>query len=151
MNLPISSSQESSPAQYPDLIIDGLIGCSLRGAPRGRDASLIELANSQTAPIISLEAPSGVDTTTTAVYSPAIKPSATMTQVLPKEGLRAPGVEEHLGDLYLADISVAPDLYADTGLNITIDPFFADTDIIRHSGVRCTSQVRCTWFKSTAT
>ena len=149
MNLLLSSSQEPSPAQYPDLNIDGLIGCSLRGPP-GQATSLIEWANNHGTPILPLDDPSGVDATTSVVYSPAIKPSATITQALPKEGVRAPGVEEQLGEHCLADISVPPDLYANPGLNITIDPIFADTDIIRQSWVRCTSQVRCTWFKSTA-
>jgi len=31
-------------------------------------------------------------------------------RALPKEGLHAPGVEAHVGELYLADISVPPSL-----------------------------------------
>lgn len=53
-----------------------------------------------------------------------------MTLVLPKEGLRAPGVEDHVGELYLADISVPPELY-DRFLGIEVGPIFAESDIVR--------------------
>ena len=44
-----------------DLLIDAVIGCGLRGEPRGAARSLIQLANSSAAPILSLDTPSGVD------------------------------------------------------------------------------------------
>jgi NAD(P)H-hydrate epimerase len=53
-----------------------------------------------------------------------------MTLALPKEGLRAPGVETHVGELYLADISVPPELYA-RFLGIDVGPIFASSDIVR--------------------
>jgi hypothetical protein len=59
------------------------------------------------------------------------KVAATMTLALPKEGLRAPGVEAHMGELYLADISVPPGLYAGPGLGIEVGNLFAENDIIR--------------------
>ena len=94
------------------MIVDGVIGYSLKGAPRGAAADLIRWANAQPAPILALDAPSGVDATTGTIFDPAIKATATMTLALPKEGLRTPGVEAHVGELYLADISVPPALYA---------------------------------------
>lgn len=114
-----------------DLILDGLIGYSLKGAPVGLIGGLIRLANGCEAPILSLDAPSGVDTTSGAVYDPAIKAIATMTLALPKEGLRANGVAEHVGELYLADISVPPDLYGKSPLNKDVAPLFAKDDIVR--------------------
>jgi NAD(P)H-hydrate epimerase len=115
----------------PDLIVDGVIGYSLKGAPRGTAADLIRWANLQDAPILALDAPSGVDATTGAVFDPAIKAAATMTVALPKEGLRAPGVEEQVGELYLADISVPPALYAEPTLGLEVGYLFAQSDIIR--------------------
>jgi NAD(P)H-hydrate epimerase len=53
-----------------------------------------------------------------------------MTLALPKEGLRAPGVDTHVGELYLADISVPPELYA-RFLGIDVGPIFASSDIVR--------------------
>ena len=115
----------------PALIVDGIIGYSLQGAPRGAAADLIRWANRQGAPLLALDAPSGVDTTTGTVYNPAIRATATMTLALPKEGLRAAGVREHVGELYLADISVPPALYAGPGLGIDVGPIFARSEIVR--------------------
>ena len=114
-----------------DLVIDGLIGYSLKGAPRGAAKDLIQWANGHGASTLSLDAPSGVDTTTGTVFDPAIKATATMTLALPKEGLRAPGVQANVGELYLADISVPPSLYAEEVLGLTVEPLFAESDIIR--------------------
>lgn len=113
-----------------DLVLDGVIGYSLKGAPRGEAATLIRWANEQAAPVLSLDAPSGIDTTTGTVFDPAIRATATMTLALPKEGPRAPGVESHVGELYVADISVPAELY-ERFLGIEVGPIFATSDIVR--------------------
>ena len=119
------------PELVPDLIIDGVIGYSLQGAPRDTAADMIRWANGQGAPVLALDAPSGVDTTTGAVSDPAIKATATMTLALPKEGLRAPGVAAQVGELYLADIGVPPSLYAGPSLGLKVGNIFARSEIIR--------------------
>jgi NAD(P)H-hydrate epimerase len=118
-------------ADTPDLIVDGIIGYSLKGAPRGTAGDLIRWANGQTVPVLALDAPSGVDTTTGTVFDPAIQAAATMTLALPKEGLRASGVAQRVGELYLADISVPPELYAEPALGLTVGHIFAASDIVR--------------------
>jgi NAD(P)H-hydrate epimerase len=50
----------SLPVETVDLIIDALIGCGLRGAPVGPTQTLITWANSNGAPVISLEIPTGI-------------------------------------------------------------------------------------------
>ena len=131
MGLPIYVGAVTKDAGAPDLIIDGLIGYSLHGAPRGAAADLIAWANAQPAPILALDTPSGLDTTTGVVREPAIRATATMTLALPKEGLRAPGAASTVGELYLADISVPPGLYARPPLNLDAGPLFAESDIVR--------------------
>lgn len=113
----------------PDLIVDGVIGYSLDGDPHGASGTLIEWSNGQDAPVLALDAPSGMDTGTGEVFLPAIAATATMTLALPKEGLRAPGVEDQVGELYLADISVPPGLYENMG--IEVGGIFAESDIVR--------------------
>src|SRR5918994_1194714 len=115
----------------PDLIIDGVIGYSLSDAPRGIAGELIRWANAQGSPILALDVPSGVDATTGTVFDPAIAATATMTLALPKEGLRAPGVEGQVGELYLADISVPPSLYARPPLGLHVAHIFSESDIVR--------------------
>ncbi len=130
MGLTIGSADGVESVGTLDAILDGVIGYSLQGAPRGEAGTLIRWANEQAAPVLSLDAPSGVDTTTGTVYDPAIRATVTMTLALPKEGLRAPGVEDHVGELYLADISVPPALY-NRFLGIEVGPIFAQSEILR--------------------
>jgi NAD(P)H-hydrate epimerase len=131
MKVPVGQPDALVEVRSVDLIIDGVIGYSLKGEPSGKSAELIRWANSQGAPILALDVPSGIDTTRGTIYDPAIQATATMTLALPKAGLRASGVEKHVGELYLADISVPPGLYAKPGLGIRIGPVFAREEIIR--------------------
>src|SRR5262249_2414115 len=86
-----------------DLIIDALIGYSLRSDPAGAAAELITWANDQVTPVLALDTPSGLDLTTGVAGTPAVSATTTLTLALPKVGLLdAPSV----GALYLHDISV---------------------------------------------
>jgi len=131
MGVPVALANAVGGDQSPDLVIDGVIGYSLKGAPRGAAADLIRWANEQGALVLALDAPSGVDTTTGTVFTPAIRATATMTLALPKKGLRAPGVTDVVGELYLADISVPPELYASPLLGLAVGAIFARGDIVR--------------------
>ncbi|NER79278.1 MAG: NAD(P)H-hydrate epimerase, partial [Leptolyngbya sp. SIO1D8] len=70
-----------------DLILDTIIGYSLRAAPRGAALELMQWANAQESPILSLDTPSGVDSTTGETPGEFIKATWTMTLALPKTGL----------------------------------------------------------------
>lgn len=131
MSISVEQAVAINDAGAPDLVVDGIIGYSLRGAPSGTAGDMIRWANGNSAPVLSLDAPSGVDTTTGTVFDPAIKAMATMTLALPKEGLRAAGVEDQVGELYLADISVPPELYAEEALDFDVTHIFAKSDIVR--------------------
>ncbi|MFQ5522757.1 MAG: NAD(P)H-hydrate epimerase [Acidimicrobiia bacterium] len=113
----------------PDLVVDGVIGYSLRGAPRDGAAELIRWANHKSAPVLSLDVPSGIDADSGTVFDPAVVATATMTLALPKEGLRVPGIERVVGELYLADIGVPPELYS-RFLGIEVGPLFAESDVL---------------------
>lgn len=115
----------------PVLVIDGIIGYSLSGAPRGAAGDLIELANAQRAPILALDVPSGIDATTGIVHQQAIHATATLTLALPKEGLRAPLARPHVGELFLADIGVPPELYTRMTPPISVGPLFAQDDVVQ--------------------
>ena len=131
MGVPIVTARSTLGFAPADVVLDGLIGYSLKGAPHGAAAALIQWANTQSAPILSLDVPSGVDATTGTVFDPAIRATATMTLALPKEGLDGAAMKSHVGELYLADISVPPGLYARPPLNIRIEPLFACEEVIR--------------------
>lgn len=83
-------------------------------------ADVYRWANGSGAEILALDAPSGVDTTTGQAFDPAIRATATMPLALPKQSLQVEGVAAHVGELYLADISVPPELYAEPALNLKV-------------------------------
>lgn len=114
MAAPIAWAEEGWELPPCDLLIDALIGYGLHHEPQGKVRDLIQLANSSLAPVLSLDAPSGLDCTTGHCYTPHIRATATMTLALPKVGL----VVGHAacGDLYLADISVPQQLYTQLGI-----------------------------------
>jgi NAD(P)H-hydrate epimerase len=112
-----------------ELIVDALIGYGLTGDPRGPAAEWIERANGAHRPVLSLDTPSGLDTTTGTPGHPCIRAAATLTLALPKTGLLASAARPFVGDLYLADIGVPPELYRHIG--IEVGPLFADETLIR--------------------
>lgn len=133
MKVPIVQAENIAGEIKTSLIIDGIIGYSLNGAPRGAAADLIRWANRQAEPVLSLDVPSGIDAGSGTIFEPAVRATATLTLALPKEGLRTPEVKAQVGELYLADISVPPALYAGPGLRLQVGPIFAESDIVRLS------------------
>ena len=113
-----------------DLIVDGIIGYSLQGAPRGGAAEMIRWANERKSPILALDIPSGLNASTGEVLEPTIRAAATMTLALPKEGLRRAG-KNVVGELYLADIGVPPQLYSQPSLNLQVGHLFPAEQILR--------------------
>lgn len=102
-----------------DIIIDAVIGYGMKGDIRGVPANIIhEILNSQNPNVLSLDAPSGLNTAT-GYFSEGscIRAYATMTLALPKTGLVQDNAKECVGRLYVADISVPPVLYQSIGIN----------------------------------
>ena len=137
MGVSIQNGEELVTLKKADLIIDGLIGYSIKGNPRGMTKSMIDWTNRQTdTPILSLDTPSGINLTTGTIHEPTIRANATLTLALPKKGLFKNEVLLFRGDLYLADISVPPKFYAASGINLEVTPkLFAKADIVHLSTV----------------
>lgn len=128
MKIPILEPASPLPLTF-DLILDAIIGYSLSGSPRGAAAELIRWANAQVVPILALDTPSGLDVTSGLAYEPAIRATSTLTLALPKQGLLTSQAKPFVGELYLADIGVPPELYAKMGIVAT--SIFAESDLIR--------------------
>ncbi len=122
-------SAETADLAKADLIIDALIGYGIRGNPQGKAAEWILRANHSGAPILSLDSPSGLDATSGLPGEPCMRASATLTLALPKEGLLKEAAKSFVGDLYLADIGVPPELYRRLGLQI--GPIFTQDTIVK--------------------
>jgi len=95
-----------------DVIVDAIIGYSLTDNPRGRALQFIEWANSQTAKNISLDVPSGIDSTSGESYGEYFHTNTTLTLALPKTGL----TEEKCGKLLLGDIGIPKVVYDKIGI-----------------------------------
>ena len=111
-----------------DLIIDAMIGYGLTGAPRPPVVDWITLANASHQPIIALDNPTGLNITTGIPAENCIKAAITLTLALPKLGLFKLEAKLFVGELFLADISVPPELYAEPSLGLkVVSPFGTDT------------------------
>ena len=62
-----------------------------------------------------------------------VEESIELAVLLPKTGLRAEGAAANAGELYLADIGVPPELYAEPKLALSVGPIFGKNDLIRLS------------------
>ena len=100
-------------AGEPAVVVDAVLGYSLRGAPHGGVADLIRWISGQAAPVIALDVPSGVDSTTGETPGAHVRATTTMTLALPKTGLDADAV----GELWLADIGIPREVYRRVGVS----------------------------------
>ncbi len=121
MGVPITNDPRPMP-----VIVDALIGYSLRGAPGGRIGELIEELMGSSATIVSLDTPSGLDVTDGTSPGASVAATATLTLALPKVGLRS---ASEVGDLYCGDISVPPTVYERIGAGPA--PDFSVSQILR--------------------
>ncbi len=112
-----------------DVVIDAMIGYSLKGKLRKNIIELIEWTNTQGINIISLDVPSGIDSTTGEIISTCIKADQTMTLALPKTGFQNPETKKYTGELLLADISVPPVLYK-KAFDIDLPDIFSEGEIV---------------------
>ncbi len=115
------------------LIIDGLIGYNLQGKPEGKFIEIINRANEIPSPILSLDIPSGMDSTTGEIYDPCINADVTMTLALPKTGFLNQKSKEYFGELYLADIGVPPELFQRMRIMEAAFPIFDEKTILKMS------------------
>ena len=94
------------------VIVDALLGTGFQGEARGMVGEAIEAMNAATAPVVSVDVPSGVDVSTGVASGAAIRAVATATFHEGKPGLWiAPG-KAHAGEVETIDIGIprgAPD------------------------------------------
>jgi NAD(P)H-hydrate epimerase len=96
----------------PDIILDAMLGYSLKGELIGHVKEIVVWANKKAASIISLDVPSGISPDGLHTSSTFIKASATLTLALPKIGLN----ENTAGEIYLADLGIPKIVFEKTGI-----------------------------------
>lgn len=113
-----------------ELLLDALLGYSTRGNPRPPMDELIRAANASTAPTIALDLPSGLSPDDGLPGDPCIQADATLTLALPKRGLMTDSASQYVGQLWLGDLGLPADLFAELGVQVSRD-LFARDDLIR--------------------
>lgn len=113
-----------------DLLLDALLGYSTKGDPRPPISELIEAANNASLPVLALDLPSGLGPDDGIPGRPCIKAAATLALALPKQGLLAERASDYVGQLWLADLGLPAELFAEVGVQIQSDLFTRD-DLLR--------------------
>jgi hydroxyethylthiazole kinase-like uncharacterized protein yjeF len=95
------------PSIEADVIVDGLIGTSMRGALRSPFQQMVEAINRSKAYRVAVDIPTGMEADTGEVHGGCVHANLTVTFHKPKAGFR--GKPEHLGELVVAPIGVPPE------------------------------------------
>ena len=90
-----------------DLIVDAIFGTGLHGQLDSYYVNIIERMNISSAPILAIDCPSGLDTTTGEVIGRAVQAEATLTFGYAKRGFYHPGASRFTGELLVADLGFA--------------------------------------------
>jgi len=100
-----------------DVAIDAIFGTGFRGVPEALHLDAIEALNAGSAPVVSVDVPSGVEGDTGAVRGVAVSADVTVAMAAPKLGdVLLPGAA-HAGVLEIADIGIPSEvLRADVSL-----------------------------------
>ena len=112
-----------------DLVIDGLVGVGLDGAPREPLASLIRLSNEVRAGALSLECPSGLEPDSGEPLPPTLKARTTLALGLPAAGLFGALAWQYTGELWLCDIGYPPEALEASDLDG--DGIFENNELVR--------------------
>ena len=93
-----------------DVIVDGLLGIGLAGAPRAETLAVIRAINGAKRPVLALDIPSGVNADSGAVAEAAVRAEVTVSFVALKSGLFLGEGPEHAGVVLLDDLGVVAPL-----------------------------------------
>ncbi|MCG0239365.1 MAG: NAD(P)H-hydrate dehydratase [Firmicutes bacterium] len=103
---PATPAEVAAALAQADLILDGLLGTGVRGAPREPLAGAIQALAASGRPILAIDLPSGVNTDTGAAPGPAVPATWTLALGAPKPAhFLYPGAG-YCGELWLAEIGI---------------------------------------------
>ncbi len=89
-----------------DLVIDALLGSGLTRAVEGEFAAAIQAMNAQSAPVLSVDVPSGLDADRGMALGEAVLAKATITFVGMKLGLITGAGRRHAGSIFFDDLQI---------------------------------------------
>ena len=128
----ISTEIDFSEAQ---IVLDALLGTGLSRPPQGAVAGWIEAVNRSGLRVVSVDVPSGLNSDTGLAEGPCVRADLTVTLGLPKAGLLIADGPAHAGEVWVADIGVPFEAYAELGIQVPAH-LFAMHDRFQLSAVR---------------
>jgi hydroxyethylthiazole kinase-like uncharacterized protein yjeF len=90
------------------VLVDGVLGTGVRGAPRERQAGAIARINGSGRPVVALDVPSGIDATTGETPGATVRASATVSFGAPKLGALVHPARAHVGRHVVVEIGFPP-------------------------------------------
>jgi NAD(P)H-hydrate epimerase len=90
----------------PTVVVDGLLGTGIEGAPRPPLSEIIDAINFHELPVVAIDIPSGMNSDTGEAPGAVINAETTVTMGLPKLGLLRPEAWDLVGELRVADIGI---------------------------------------------
>ena len=110
-----------APEQSQDgtqVIVDGLLGTGLHGAPRPPFAAAIEKINAAGVPVLAIDIPSGVSADTGAVFDQAVQATVTVSFITAKAGLYTGAGVSCAGLREFTDLGVPKEMFIAAGTSL---------------------------------
>ena len=101
-----------------ELIVDAIFGTGFSGPVKSPYAEIIRAVNDHHAPMVAIDAPSGLDGATGHVADPCLRADITVTFGLPKYGQVIYPGKAHVGELLVADIGFPERAMSEEGINL---------------------------------
>ena len=92
-----------------DLVVDAMFGTGFSRAPEGIWAELITAVNASGAKVLALDVPSGLNAANGACPGVAVRADATISFIVPKQGLFTASGPDRCGATFCDDLAVPPE------------------------------------------
>jgi hydroxyethylthiazole kinase-like uncharacterized protein yjeF len=132
LGVKVSSELSLAGAQ---IVADALLGTGLSRPPEGVFAEWIDAINGSRLRVIAVDLPSGLDADTGVAYAPTVRAQTTVTLGLPKPGLLQADGRSLAGEVWVADIGMPFEVYAELGIKVPAH-LFAMHDRFQLAAVR---------------
>jgi hydroxyethylthiazole kinase-like uncharacterized protein yjeF len=103
---PLELAQGADALAGASVVVDALLGTGFAGEPRGEIGEGIVAIGGCSAPVVSVDVPSGVDASTGVVSGAAVRAMKTVTFHAPKPGLWIHPGKAHAGEVEVLDIGI---------------------------------------------
>ena len=106
-----------------EVVLDAIFGTGISRAPEGNFAAWIEAINVSGTRVVSVDVPSGLDADSGVAYAPSVQAQTTVTLGLPKAGLTRADGPRLAGEIWVADIGMPLEVYAELGIEVPLTLF----------------------------